>query len=74
MLAASLLTDALPPVEGLVFGDPNGLTKDEQDHNGKLLRAYAKANAQRRWVSAPITGRSRRRPSIRSSASGRMAT
>ncbi len=37
---------ALPPVKGLIFGDPNGLTKDEQDHNGELLRAYAKANAE----------------------------
>ena len=37
---------ALPPVEGLIFGDPNGLTREEQDHNGKLLRAYAKANAE----------------------------
>jgi hypothetical protein len=37
---------ALPPVKGLIFGDPNGLTKDEQDHNGDLLRAYAKANAE----------------------------
>ncbi len=36
---------ALPPVQGLIFGDPNGLTKDEQDHNGSLLRRYAKDNA-----------------------------
>ena len=35
----------LPPVTGLVFGDPNGLTKDEKDINGKVLRDYAKANA-----------------------------
>lgn len=31
----------LPAVAGLVFGDPNGLTKDEKDANGKALRAYA---------------------------------
>jgi hypothetical protein len=35
----------LPSVSGLRFGDPNGLTKDEKDHNGGVLRAYAKANA-----------------------------
>ena len=34
----------LPPVAGLVFGDPNGLTKDEKDINGKVLRDYAKAH------------------------------
>ena len=33
-----------PEVTGLKFGDPNGLTGDEKDHNGDLLRAYAKAN------------------------------
>jgi hypothetical protein len=35
----------LPPVTGLLFGDPNGLTKAEKDNNGDVLRAYAKANA-----------------------------
>jgi hypothetical protein len=38
---------SLPPVEGLVFGDPNGLTKEEQDVNGGLLRTYAAKNAAR---------------------------
>jgi hypothetical protein len=38
--------DALPGVSGLVFGDPNGLTRSEQDTNGKILRDYARANAQ----------------------------
>jgi hypothetical protein len=33
-------------VPGLLFGDPNGLTKDEKDHNGKVLRAYAAENAE----------------------------
>ncbi|MCA1397951.1 peptidase M4 [Bradyrhizobium sp. BRP56] len=33
--------DALPTVDGLQFGDPNGLTKSEKDHNGDVLRAYA---------------------------------
>jgi hypothetical protein len=35
----------LPPVEGLVFGDPNGLTTAEKDQNGAVLRAYAEHNA-----------------------------
>ena len=33
---------ALPPLEGLVFGDPNGLTKDEQNNNRAVLDAYFK--------------------------------
>jgi hypothetical protein len=37
--------DALPPVTGLLFGDPNGLTKGEKDINGDVLRAYGKTNA-----------------------------
>jgi hypothetical protein len=32
--------DALPPVKDLVFGDPNGLTFDEKETNGDLLREY----------------------------------
>ncbi|MBA2733052.1 MAG: peptidase M4, partial [Acidobacteria bacterium] len=35
----------LPDVDGLIFGDPNGLTRDEKDRNGDVLRAYAKKNA-----------------------------
>jgi hypothetical protein len=37
----------LPPVSGLQFGDPNGLTKSEKDTNGKVLRAYASEHAHR---------------------------
>lgn len=33
-------------VEGLVFGDPNGLNKREKDKNGAVLRAYANRNAK----------------------------
>ncbi|MGJ4943056.1 peptidase M4 [Bradyrhizobium sp. HKCCYLS1011] len=33
-------------VPGLVFGDPNGLTKEEKDRNGDVLRAYAAENAE----------------------------
>ncbi|HEX3549013.1 MAG TPA: hypothetical protein VHT53_01475 [Candidatus Elarobacter sp.] len=36
----------LPPVTGLVFGDPNGLTRPEQNRNAATLRAYAAANAK----------------------------
>jgi hypothetical protein len=39
--------DSLPPVKGLVFGSANGLTKDEKDNNGKILRKYARDNAER---------------------------
>lgn len=38
--------DALPTVDGLQFGDPNGLTKSEKDNNGDVLRAYALKNAR----------------------------
>ncbi len=31
----------LPPIEGLLFGSPNGLTSTEKDHNGDVLRAWA---------------------------------
>jgi hypothetical protein len=34
-----------PPVAGLEFGDPNGLTDDQKDTNGNALRAYVNANA-----------------------------
>jgi hypothetical protein len=37
----------LPPVEGLIFGDPNGLTREEKDQNGDVLRAYAKDHAKK---------------------------
>jgi hypothetical protein len=36
----------LPEFDGLIFGDPNGLTREERDHNGKLLRKYAQDNAE----------------------------
>jgi hypothetical protein len=32
-------------VPGLVFGDPNGLTEAEKNHNGKVLRSYAAEKA-----------------------------
>jgi hypothetical protein len=39
--------DALDPVEGLTFGDPNGLTDQEKNDNGSVLRAYAKEHAKK---------------------------
>jgi hypothetical protein len=36
----------LPAVEGLIFGDPNGLTREEKDQNGRVLRAYAIKHAE----------------------------
>jgi hypothetical protein len=41
-----LSEDAMPPVSGLAFGDPNGLTTDERNINGPILRDYAKRHAQ----------------------------
>jgi hypothetical protein len=38
---------ALKPIKNLVFGDPNGLTKDEKDANGDVLREYVRANAKK---------------------------
>ena len=39
------MNSSLPPVDGLLFGDPNGLTDEEKDTNGRILRAYAAKNA-----------------------------
>ncbi|HXD32795.1 MAG TPA: hypothetical protein VN643_16850 [Pyrinomonadaceae bacterium] len=36
-----------PAVKDLKFGDPNGLTEDEKDHNGDVLRQYAKDNVEK---------------------------
>ncbi|MER9526078.1 peptidase M4 [Mesorhizobium sp. M0292] len=41
-----LASPGLPAVKGLVFGDPNGLSREEQDINGRVLWAYAAANAE----------------------------
>jgi hypothetical protein len=37
--------EKLPRVTGLLFGDPNGLTRKEKDHNGDVLREYAEDHA-----------------------------
>jgi hypothetical protein len=39
-------SDALSPVDGLVFGDPNGLSAEEKKVNGEVLGAWAKAHAK----------------------------
>ncbi len=39
--------DALPAIKGLIFGDPNGLTEDEKDANGGLLRAYIREHGKK---------------------------
>jgi hypothetical protein len=45
------VTANLPDANGelkqhrLIFGDPNGLTRDQKDHNGAVLRQYAEDNA-----------------------------
>jgi hypothetical protein len=49
----------LPDFEGLIFGDPNGLTSDEKDTNGDVLRQYARDNAEKlgfkpgKFISVP---------------------
>ena len=39
--------DEFPPFTDLQFGDPNGLTRDEKNHNGDVLRKYANDNAEK---------------------------
>jgi len=34
----------LPPIDDLIFGSPNGLTKVEKDTNGEVIRAWADKN------------------------------
>ena len=66
-------TGELPEFEGLIFGDPNGLTRDEKDHNGELLREYAQKNAVKlgfspgKFISVPSF-----HPASRSTPDGRM--
>jgi hypothetical protein len=43
----------LPDFEGLRFGDPNGLTREDKNHNGDLLRAYAVKNASQLGFQVP---------------------
>jgi hypothetical protein len=39
--------DALPEIEGLRFGDPNGLTIEERAHDARVLQAYFAQDAVR---------------------------
>ena len=43
----ALSPGALETVDGLEFGDPNGLTKGEKDKDGGLLRAWAEKHRRR---------------------------
>jgi hypothetical protein len=45
----------LPAVEGLIFGDPNGLTDSEKDENGKILLKYAEVNGHLLGLRDPET-------------------
>jgi hypothetical protein len=41
-----VLGGALKPIKKLVFGDPNGLTEEEKNTNGDILRGYVRGNAK----------------------------
>jgi hypothetical protein len=49
-----LMPGELPPVEGLKFGDPNGLTRAEQNANAPVLREYAKKHAAKLGFSGKL--------------------
>ena len=63
----------LPDFGGLIFGDPNGLTREEKNFNGDLLRKYAQANAEKlgfrpgKYISVPSL-----HPASRFTPDGRM--
>jgi hypothetical protein len=65
--------NTFPPVKGLVFGDPNGLTTKEKNDNGEILRQYAEANAEElgfrpgKFISVPSF-----HPACRFTPDGRM--
>jgi hypothetical protein len=64
---------ALPPVAGLIFGDPNGLTQAEKDRNREVLDAYFKRHGPalgfqpRQYLSIPSF-----HPTFRIGADGRL--
>jgi hypothetical protein len=65
--------EKFPEFVGLIFGDPNGLTNQQKDHNGELLRKYAQDNAVRlgftpgKYISVPSF-----HPAFRLTPDGRM--
>ncbi|HET6852893.1 MAG TPA: hypothetical protein VFH46_11365 [Pyrinomonadaceae bacterium] len=65
--------DQFPEFKDLIFGDPNGLTSEEKNHNGELLRKYAQDNAVRlgfrpgKYISVPSF-----HPAFRLTPDGRM--
>jgi hypothetical protein len=68
-----LLPGQLPYVRGLVFGDPNGLTRAEQDTDGRVLRQYARTHAKALGLtqSGPISADSFH-PMFRTDERGRL--
>ncbi|HLI96116.1 MAG TPA: hypothetical protein VKT72_08525 [Candidatus Baltobacteraceae bacterium] len=44
----------MPPVSGLHFGDPNGLTTEEKNIDGPILREYAKKHAHALGLSSDL--------------------
>ena len=70
-----LAEDAMPPIEGLVFGDPNGLTPEEKARDAKVLHDWATANAKQLGFDPerPITVPSFH-PMFRIQQSGKLAT
>jgi hypothetical protein len=63
----------LPPIEGLVFGSPNGLTNTEKDHNGDVLRDWASKHRKALGLdpNLPLTVPSFH-PVFRTKANGRL--
>ena len=43
----SVRPGALKPISKLVFGNPNGLAKEEEDTNGRILRHYVRQNGKK---------------------------
>ena len=63
----------LPPIEGLVFGSPNGLTKLEKDSNGDVLRGWADKNRKELGLNASLPiGVPSFHPVFRTKENGRM--
>jgi hypothetical protein len=63
----------MEPINGLVFGSPNGLTNAEKNHNGDLLRAWARQHCEKLELDPdlPVTVPSFH-PVFRTMANGRL--
>lgn len=60
----------LPDLDGLLFGDPNGLTTEEKNHNGDLLRAYAAKNYKRLGFTSSVVSVPSFHPTFRTAEDG----